>query len=481
MNVTRLGKNFLLILLTVIVTLWTVRALQSRSMPDIQAWHSAALEAEFRARDYPEGIRFLDYLKLEERLADRLDNFTRSRIPESRKPLGMRYQPRHPLNPRTYDTDWNWSSVTQTPNARGSAVLIHGASDSPYSMRTLAKHMAQENLNVVTVRLPGHGTLPGELKTARKEDWIAILTSAVAHARNLGGDEKPLYLAGYSMGGALAVNHALEALTDESLVQPDGVILLSPAIGISRFAALAQADLWMSHLPGFEQFAWTSISPEFDPYKYSSFPKQTGRETYELTRANRNLMQQLHAAGTLNEMPPILTFLSIVDATVSVDAVVEMYQQLPGPGNKLVLYGVNHTNQALGFLRPSYLDSLDAVVTDGDRPYELEYVSNRNAQSLEVLATQYCASNACMRSRALNASWPESVFSLSHVALPFAPDDPLYGSAPTAESPGNFTLGSLQPRGERGILVVPTDQLMRLRYNPFIDHLLETTSQFCRR
>ncbi len=66
----------------------------------------------------------------------------------------------------------------------------------------------------------------------------------------------------------------------------------------------------------------------------------------------------------------------------------------------------------------------------------------------------------------LNLAWPAGVISLSHVALPFPPDDPLYGQRP----PGNedvLFLGQMAIQGERGLLQFPSDWLMRLRHNPF--------------
>jgi hypothetical protein len=64
------------------------------------------------------------------------------------------------------------------------------------------------------------------------------------------------------------------------------------------------------------------------------------------------------------------------------------------------------------------------------------------------------------------------VISLSHIALPFPPDDPLYGQRP----PGNedvLFLGQMAIQGERGLLQFPSDWLMRLRHNPFYGYLEE--------
>jgi hypothetical protein len=63
-------------------------------------------------------------------------------------------------------------------------------------------------------------------------------------------------------------------------------------------------------------------------------------------------------------------------------------------------------------------------------------------------------------------NWPPTVLSLSHVALPFPPDDPLYGQRPPDDAQTIF-LGQLAIQGERGMFAVSSDWLLRLRHNPF--------------
>jgi len=80
----------------------------------------------------------------------------------------------------------------------------------------------------------------------------------------------------------------------------------------------------------------------------------------------------------------------------------------------------------------------------------------------------------------LDKDWPRGVISLSHVALPFPPNDPLYGDRP----PGNsdvLYLGQLALRGERGLLKISSDWLLRLRNNPFYDYLQDTTVNWIER
>ena len=56
------------------------------------------------------------------------------------------------------------------------------------------------------------------------------------------------------------------------------------------------------------------------------------------------------------------------------------------------------------------------------------------------------------------------------MALPFPPDDPLYGQAPSGKEDILF-LGQMAIQGERNLLKIPYSFLVRLRYNPFYTYL----------
>ena len=85
------------------------------------------------------------------------------------------------------------------------------------------------------------------------------------------------------------------------------------------------------------------------------------------------------------------------------------------------------------------------------------------------------AGTGSFQTTALDVAWPESVYSLSHVALPFMPDDPWYGGS----NAQILNLGTIAPRGETAALRVPIGRFMRLRYNPFFDYLAARTLSFC--
>ena len=65
------------------------------------------------------------------------------------------------------------------------------------------------------------------------------------------------------------------------------------------------------------------------------------------------------------------------------------------------------------------------------------------------------------------------MYSLSHLAIPTPPDDPLYGYLqPEGDGGQGLPLGRLALRGEKNVLRVSASQLLRLRANPFHAYLL---------
>ena len=70
----------------------------------------------------------------------------------------------------------------------------------------------------------------------------------------------------------------------------------------------------------------------------------------------------------------------------------------------------------------------------------------------------------------IGLAWPRDVYSLSHVAIPFPVNDPVYGREEAAGAPAVIRLGVLSPRGERAVFSVPSDTLMRLTCNPFFQY-----------
>jgi hypothetical protein len=106
------------------------------------------------------------------------------------------------------------------------------------------------------------------------------------------------------------------------------------------------------------------------------------------------------------------------------------------------------------------------------RRYRTTVVSNAGTGSYEVAERVTEAGATVEIVRPLGLRYPNDVFSLSHVALPFPEDDPVYGAAPDPAEDFGVQLGAMALRGERGARVVSLDALGRTSWNPFFPYQL---------
>jgi hypothetical protein len=197
-----------------------------------------------------------------------------------------------------------------------------------------------------------------------------------------------------------------------------------------------------------------------------------GNQVHQITRDVARRLSDWSRKNDPKNFPPVLTFQSAVDATVSVNAVLDqLLIPLNSQKHELVLFDINRyaAKSALLVSDPGPLTS--RLMAEKDLPFRLTLVTNEALDSLNVVAkSKPPVSSSHDDTIFLNQRWPEGVISLSHVALPFPPDDPLYGSKPPSEGSIAF-LGQMAIKGERDLLRIPYDWLLRLRHNPFYDYL----------
>ena len=165
----------------------------------------------------------------------------------------------------------------------GGALLIHGLTDSPYSMRAVGETLKASGYYGLALRMPGHGTVPAGLTTAVWEDWLAAVRLGVRHVRERIGPDKPLMLVGYSNGGALVLKYALDQVERGDGLRPTRLVLISPMIGVAPFAWMARVISLLGPIPYFEKARWLDVMPEYNPFKYNSFPANAGLQSWRLT------------------------------------------------------------------------------------------------------------------------------------------------------------------------------------------------------
>ena len=383
------------------------------------------------------------------------------------------------IYPEKFATDWN-RSYEMAPEGppKGAVVLLHGLTDSPYSMRHFAEHYRDMGFLAVVPRMPAHGTVPGALTEVAWEEWLAATRLAVREASQRAGPFVPLHLVGYSNGGALALKYTLDTFDDPTLPKPDQLVLISPMVGVSAFARFAGLAGLPAIFPAFVKASWLSILPEYNPFKYNSFPVNGARQSYELTMALQRQIGNAARSGKIADLPQILTFQSVVDATVNIHALINvLYGQLTANGSELVLFDINRAAEFGPLLRASAEGLLAQLMPPALRNYRSTIVSNVSPLTAEVAARVTEAGSLDSETRALRLYYPENTYSMSHLSLPFPVKDSLYGENPNPDENFGIHLGRLAWHGEENVLVVPPGSLLRITSNPFFPYLLERIDQ----
>jgi alpha-beta hydrolase superfamily lysophospholipase len=462
----RLLRRLLRYLIFGVALLLAVLYAASTTWPEPEIWHAASLDEEFSRDRLGEVGTFDAYRALEDRLFEQARKEIYARTPSGPNHRFERFSAGSSSDPTSRSPNWNRSFELTAEDPRGAVLLLHGMSDSPYSLHAIGETLHARGYRVLGLRLPGHGTAPSGLLNVRWQDMAAAVRLAMQH---LAGTD--IHIIGYSTGAPLALNYVLDAEQDAGLPMPASLVLLSPAIGVSPAAALATWKRRLSMLPGLDHLAWLDMLPEFDPYKYNSFTTNAGEQVYLLTQhlASRIVARTRAAPAPL---PPILALKSTVDATVSNEAVVDRLLIHLAPGrHEYLLFDINRRAANASLLVSDPGPFTRRMLDDPGLPFTVTVVSNREADSDDVVArSKPPFATAVQEEKTLGALWPRGILSLSHIALPFPPDDPLYGR----ENPGRegqVFLGLVTIQGERGLLRFPSDWLIRLRHNPFYDYL----------
>ena len=473
----RILRRTIFLVLVISAAVLGLRAWDSLRGPPLEPWHTY-VPADMHAAEIDRSD-WAGYLRHEEdvfrdvrrEVVDRID-------PQAAFP-GNRYWAGSPIYPGRFDHDFNRSYLLEPDGPpAGAVVLLHGLTDSPYSLRHVGRLYRDRGFVVVAIRLPAHGTVPAALTDVDWEDWDAATRLAVREARRRVGADRPLHIVGFSNGGALAMKYAVGALDAGALPRPDRLILISPMIGITSFARFVGLAALPALLPAFAKAAWLGLVPEFNPFKYNSFPVNGARQSHRLTMVLQDRLARAGREGRLAALPPVLTFQSVVDFTVSTPAVISgLYAHLPSNGSELVLFDLNRAAALSVLLRDAAETVLSRILPPPPRHYRTVIISNAAADRYDVSERVTEAGDTTEQVRALDLAFPRGIFSLSHVALPFPLSDSLYGLQPDESEYFGVHLGAIAPRGERGVLIVNLDTLLRVSSNPFFPYQISRIEQ----
>lgn len=180
------------------------------------------------------------------------------------------------------------------------AVLSHGFTGCPQSMRPWAEHLAAAGLTIALPLLPGHGRTWQELGTTTWTEWYAEVDRAFTDLQRVGCHT--IFAMGLSMGGALALRLAQVHGTGVH-----GLVLVNPSVLMTRtqHASVAALRPLPRSLPG---IASDIKKPGVTELAYDRVPLTAARSLARLHKAVRTDMAAI--------MQPILLYRSTVDRVV---------------------------------------------------------------------------------------------------------------------------------------------------------------------
>ena len=228
--------------------------------------------------------------------------------------------------------------------------------------------------------MPGHGTVPAGLTTTRWEAWLAATRSRGAHGARDGGRQGALapgrIFERRRAGAEICARLAFRSETGAA--RPAGAALahgrhhelsrVSPACSAGRAA-----------FPSFAKAAWLDVLPEYNPSKYNSFPVNAARQSSQVVRAVQEEFARAAKSGALAKLPPVLTFQSVLDATVS-DAApwsIRCTGTCLANGSELVLFDVNRRRRRRGRSSvPEQANALATLLPPAPRQFAVTVVGN---------------------------------------------------------------------------------------------------------
>jgi alpha-beta hydrolase superfamily lysophospholipase len=458
--------GFLVIILALV--LWVRMA---SSLPDLQGWHLQFPQSEFCADDAKINYSLDDYIEQEQRVFDELETLIAGPWANQIAGAFSRFCPESVSNPETVvDRNWNRTYILKAAKPIGGVLLLHGLSDSPYSLRAIGQRLHAEGYTVIWLRLPGHGTCPSALANVSSADWAAAVKVAMCGLRDQLPVGTPLVLGGYSNGGALSILYTLAALNDASLPNPKAIILFAPMIGINPMARITLLYHMVALVSRNQKAQWSSIAAEFDPFRYSSWPMNASVQSWGVTQAVERQLANLQKSGRMNELPPILAMQSVVDSTIVVAKLItSLFDRLTSAASELFLFDIKRVDRLVNLVNRSFEHAIFPKLQRTDLHYTLTVLRNASSDSPAIILQT--RSGQQWQEKSTDLVWPEGIVSLSHLAVPIPPEDRIYGTKEATAASG-LPLGTLSVRAEPSELLIPSSLFFRCRNNPFY-HFME--------
>ncbi len=155
-----------------------------------------------------------------------------------------------------------WSSPGGGPSG---ALVLHGFTGSPVSMRPLAEALADAGFAVEMPRLPGHGTDVADLAETTWDDWLTEADEALGRVQARVGDGKVLVV-GLSMGGALT------AALAQGHPELAGIVLINAPVDAPAELAVSLEEMMAGGVDIIDSIGGDIADPDADEASYDATP-----------------------------------------------------------------------------------------------------------------------------------------------------------------------------------------------------------------
>lgn len=234
---------------------------------------------------------------------------------------------------------------------RVGALILHGFTGSPQSMRPWAEHLAAAGLAVELPRLPGHGTRWQDLQQTRWTDWYGEAERALDTLR---ARCDSVVVMGLSMGGTLALRLAEQRPADVA-----GLVLVNPSV-TSDNRALALLPVLKHLVPTFPAIGSDIRKPGVTELAY---PRTPLKAVSSLTR-----LWALVRADLGSVTCPVLIYLSSTDHVVEPSSAVMLRAGLRAPVEERVLADSYHVATLDNDAPAIFAGSLDFALASAGSP-----------------------------------------------------------------------------------------------------------------
>lgn len=191
-----------------------------------------------------------------------------------------------------------FSSAVSGDGHRIGVVLSHGFTGSPHGLRTWAQSLAEAGFAVRMPLLPGHGTTWQDLARTRWTQWHGALDDAYL---DLDAHCDQVFVAGLSMGGALALRIAASRPVAGVIVVNPGLVIDDPRAPLAGILKLV--------LKSTPAIANDILKPGMDE---GAYPRTPVAAAHELNKMFKDTIRQLPRITA-----PVRVFRSTVDHVVS--------------------------------------------------------------------------------------------------------------------------------------------------------------------